>query len=441
MRLRRWIGSLGTAGMLAVIGFLVLPGSEDRLLAQNRKNFSIVSEDSGHVALGLAIRRLGVAGTFMQAPAHPDDETNALFALFTLGQGMRIDRRAEQPRRRRAERDRPGAVPRHRRASHVRAALGASHRRRRAVLHARDRLRLLVRSAGSHRQVGPRRDRRRLRAADPHAAARRAADDEHPGRRRRSRARGDDRARRARRIAPRAIRRAIPSNCAKGCAPWQPKKLYFAGGGGRRGGPVAADGARRAGRRLARRARLTSRASTRTSYDALLGRTYAEIGTDARSNHKCQGTGSGVPPLPGVGGPGVEGRRGWRCGGTPGAAPAAGTRSAGAARRAGQARLRPPARRLVDLHADGHDHGRSDGQGRERRSSTASTSVVTSLADFAGRAPPRGARDAGSRRSRPKRAARRQAFDTANDAATVAPIERRPHGRAHAARPSRVARS
>jgi len=33
-------------------------------------------------------------------------------------------------------------------------------------------------------------------------------------------------------------------------------------------------------------------------YDPLLGRTYAEIGADARSNHKCQGT-SGLPALPG----------------------------------------------------------------------------------------------------------------------------------------------
>jgi hypothetical protein len=33
--------------------------------------------------------------------------------------------------------------------------------------------------------------------------------------------------------------------------------------------------------------------------DSLLGRTYAEIGSDARSSHKCQGT-NGLPPLPGV---------------------------------------------------------------------------------------------------------------------------------------------
>ena len=57
--------------------------------AQNRMTYSVVSPENGHVALGLAIRRLNVSGTFMQAPAHPDDETNALFALFTHGLGLR----------------------------------------------------------------------------------------------------------------------------------------------------------------------------------------------------------------------------------------------------------------------------------------------------------------------------------------------------------------
>src|ERR1700730_13412164 len=57
--------------------------------AQNRMTFPLVSVDSGHVALGLALRRLNVSGTFMQSPAHPDDEHNALFAMFTLGMGLR----------------------------------------------------------------------------------------------------------------------------------------------------------------------------------------------------------------------------------------------------------------------------------------------------------------------------------------------------------------
>src|SRR5437764_1467601 len=61
----------------------------DPTFAQNRMTYSVVSAENGHVALGLAIRKLNVSGTFMQAPAHPDDETNALFALFTHGMGLR----------------------------------------------------------------------------------------------------------------------------------------------------------------------------------------------------------------------------------------------------------------------------------------------------------------------------------------------------------------
>ncbi|HVV47114.1 MAG TPA: hypothetical protein VHC72_18005, partial [Bryobacteraceae bacterium] len=59
------------------------------MTAQNRMAFSPVAKD-GHVALGLALRRLSVSGTFMQAPAHPDDETNALFAYFGYGMGLRV---------------------------------------------------------------------------------------------------------------------------------------------------------------------------------------------------------------------------------------------------------------------------------------------------------------------------------------------------------------
>src|SRR5436190_2058588 len=57
--------------------------------AQNRMSYSVVSAESGHVALGLAIRKLNVSGTFMQSAAHPDDEHNGLFALYTHGMGLR----------------------------------------------------------------------------------------------------------------------------------------------------------------------------------------------------------------------------------------------------------------------------------------------------------------------------------------------------------------
>ena len=56
------------------------------LFAQSR---SLGTQDGSHVALGLALRKLGVSGTFMQTAAHPDDEHNALYALFTHGMGLR----------------------------------------------------------------------------------------------------------------------------------------------------------------------------------------------------------------------------------------------------------------------------------------------------------------------------------------------------------------
>src|SRR3984957_12480538 len=67
---------------LAVMAAIGLP-------AQNRMNYPLASQDSGHIALGLALRKLNVSGTFMQSAAHPDDEHNALFAMFTHGMGLR----------------------------------------------------------------------------------------------------------------------------------------------------------------------------------------------------------------------------------------------------------------------------------------------------------------------------------------------------------------
>ena len=54
-------------------------GASVLLLAQNRTSYPIAAQDRGHIALGLALRKLNVSGTFMQIPAHPDDEHNALW--------------------------------------------------------------------------------------------------------------------------------------------------------------------------------------------------------------------------------------------------------------------------------------------------------------------------------------------------------------------------
>ncbi len=64
-----------------------------------------------------------------------------------------------------------------------------------------------------------------------------------------------------------------PEQIKEGLRPWQPKKYYF-----NQGAP-AGDQAP-----AAKILRLNL-----ASYDPLLGKTYAEIGTEARSMHKCQG--------------------------------------------------------------------------------------------------------------------------------------------------------
>src|SRR5260221_11584071 len=87
--MRQVITTAAAAVALALVAWTAGPAWNVGLDAQNRMTYSVVSPENGHIALGLAIRKLNVAGTFMQAPAHPDDETNALFALFTHGMGLR----------------------------------------------------------------------------------------------------------------------------------------------------------------------------------------------------------------------------------------------------------------------------------------------------------------------------------------------------------------
>src|SRR4029077_9118281 len=66
-----------------------------------------------------------------------------------------------------------------------------------------------------------------------------------------------------------------PQQLKEGLRPWQPRKFYFAGRFG--GSSEQTQSARLLATNLA-------------VYDPLLGKTYSEIGTEARSMHKCQGT-------------------------------------------------------------------------------------------------------------------------------------------------------
>ncbi|HYM21621.1 MAG TPA: PIG-L family deacetylase [Vicinamibacterales bacterium] len=264
--------------------------------AQNRMAFSIVSADSGHVALGLAVRKLSVTGTFMQAPAHPDDETNALFALFGLGMGMRtVDVQNNRGEGGQNEigpelfRD-IGVL----RTSELLAAHridGAEQFFTRAIDYGYSfDPEEVINKWGRDAIVGD--YVRLIRTIRPDVLVTMNIQ-----------GRGGDRAHEATTVLVREAYGAAgkasmyPEQLREGLHPWQPRKLYFAAGfggpGGRgRGGVVLAPDP-------APTAHLT-RVDTQR-YDELLGRTYSDIGTDARSNHKCQGT-NGMPPLPGFGG-------------------------------------------------------------------------------------------------------------------------------------------
>jgi LmbE family N-acetylglucosaminyl deacetylase len=278
--------------------------------AQNRMSYSVVSAESGHVALGLAIRKLNVSGTFMQSAAHPDDEHNALFALYTRGKGLRsIDLQTNRGEGGQNEigpelfRD-IGVL----RTSELLAAHridGAEQYFTRAIDYGYSFSPQEVIDKWGHEQtVGD--FVRQIRTFRPDVFLTMNIQGS-----------GGDRAHEATTILAREAYFAAgdptkyPEQIKEGLRPWQPKKLYFTGGrgviGGRRGQPPPPSAQTPSAAAPAHLARINTGA-----YDELLGRTYAEIGADARTNHKCQGTG-GVPALPGVpfgggrGGPGGGG--------------------------------------------------------------------------------------------------------------------------------------
>jgi GlcNAc-PI de-N-acetylase len=299
--MKRAVSLIVTALLLLVVVALV----GHPIQAQNRMSYSVVSADNGHVALGLAIRKLNVAATFMQAPAHPDDETNALFALFTHGMGMRsID-------------------VQNNRGEGGQNEIGPELFRDIGVLRTSELL-------SAHRIDGAEQYFTRAidygYSFDPEEVIKKWGREDIVGDYVRFirtfrpdvlltmniQGRGGDRAHEATTVLVREAYLAagnasmFPEQVREGLRPWQPRKLYFAAGfggpggpGGGRGGRGAPGGPPAAPPQPPPGVRLT-RVNT-AAYDELLGRTYAEIGADARSNHKCQGAG-GMPPLPGFGG-------------------------------------------------------------------------------------------------------------------------------------------
>jgi LmbE family N-acetylglucosaminyl deacetylase len=257
---------------------------------------SLVSQENGHAALGLAIRRLDVVGTFMETAAHPDDEHNQLYALLTRGQGLRsVDVQTTRGEGGQNEigpelfRD-LGVL----RTSELLAAHrldGAEQWFTRAIDYGysfdpEEVYRTWGREAVVSDFV------RLIRMLRPDVVLTMTIQ-----------GRGGDRAHEATAVLTREAFRAaadptkFPDQIQAGLRPWQARKLYFSNGYAMGGGPSPAGAAGPAGR--------VTTVDTDV-YDPLLGRTDQEIGADARSSHKCQGIGQ-LPPLPG----GIGGGRGF----------------------------------------------------------------------------------------------------------------------------------
>jgi LmbE family N-acetylglucosaminyl deacetylase len=298
------------------------------MTAQNRMAFSPAATD-GHVALGLALRKLSVSGTFMQAPAHPDDETNALFAYFGYGMGLRVidlqNNRGDGGQNEIGpELFRDIAILRTSELLAAHRVDGAEQYFTRAIDYGYSfDPNEVIDKWGRAEIVGD--YVRLLRTLRPDVTVTMGIQGS-----------GGDRAHEATSVLfQEAYKQAgdptkYPEQIREeGLHAWQPKKLYLPAGrgaipaGGGRGGrgargPSGASGNPVAAGRGGRGARGASGAPpgppvtpvNTQAYDSLLGRTYSAIGSDARSYHKCQGV-SGLPALPGVPG----GRGGGRGGG------------------------------------------------------------------------------------------------------------------------------
>ncbi len=280
------------------------------ILAQNRMNFPLVAQDSGHVALGLALRKLTVSGTFLQVAAHPDDEHNALYAMFTHGMGFRSI--CVQTTRGEGGQNEIGPELFHDMGVLRTSELMSAHRLDGAEQYFTRAIDFgysfdpqeVINKWGRAEIVGD--FVRLIRTFRPDVVLTMNIQ-----------GRGGDRAHEATTILTREAYKAagdptqFPEQLQAGLRPWQARKLYFTGGfgGPPTGGPAGRGPGARRGQgappppppeRPAAPAIKLTRVDT-AHYDPLLGRTYAEIGSDARSNHKCQGMG-GLPPLPGLGG-------------------------------------------------------------------------------------------------------------------------------------------
>ena len=247
---------------------------------------------SGRTELGLVLRQINTVGTFMMATAHPDDENNGVLALLSKGEGIRTALVTATR----------GDGGQNEIGPELSDALAALRTEELLAAHRLDGAEQYFTRAVDFGYSFSREETfekwgrdeilgdyvRMIRTLRPDVIAGMSPDGDGGGQHHQASA---VLAHEAYLAAGDATR--FPEQLNDGLRPWQARKFYFSagfgfgrGGRGGRGGAAPAAGA----------GRMTT--VDTGQFDPVLGRTYAEIGSHARSMHKCQGM-SPLVRLPG----------------------------------------------------------------------------------------------------------------------------------------------
>ncbi len=255
------------SSVVILSALLALPSAQMRVAP--------LDDEQGHVALGLVLRHLANTGIFMHTTAHPDDENNGLLVMLNRGQGYRTALAT-------ATRGNGGQ---NEIGPEIFEALGVLRTGELAALHRFDGAEQYFTRAvdfGYSFGIDETFEKwgreeitadyvRLIRTIRPDVIITLPPTGNAGGQHHMASA---VITRDAYKLAGDPTK--FPEQIKEGLRPWQPRKLYHSAGFGFPGEPA-----------------ITGKVTRVNSgvYDQLLGKTYNEIGSEARSMHKCQGMG------------------------------------------------------------------------------------------------------------------------------------------------------
>ena len=288
----RFLRQSVSLSLVLLAGVSASPRAQHRLLP--------VSTLRGEPALELMLRKLDTVGTFMMTTAHPDDENNGMLAYYAHGMGFRTA--LVSATRGEGGQNEIGpelfealAVLRTEELLAAHRFDGAEQYFTRAVDFGYSfSIEETLEKWGKQEILGD--YVRMIRTIRPDVIVGFVFDGAGGGQHHQASSRLSAEAFRAA-----ADPKAFPEQIQKeGLRPWQATKFYYTAGFGAPGQPLAGEGASK-----------VLPFTAPDAFDPVLGRTFAEIGAESRSMHKCQGM-SQLLPLPAEGNQGFGGPRSYR---------------------------------------------------------------------------------------------------------------------------------